>query len=85
MATPLIPSRRRLLTIRAVTMSSREPQAQLFTPAPLSDNPKMWAGDLGLLYPSQSTVQFKDLAALTAFLKTLGVDVDMNLTRKWSE
>jgi hypothetical protein len=66
-------------------MSSREPQAQLFTPAPLSDNPKMWAGDLGLLYPSQSTVQFKDLAALTAFLKTLGVDVDMNLTRKWSE
>lgn len=49
-----------------------------FKPVSLSDNPRHWKGDIGLMNTSNTSVVFT-IESLIAFLKTHQVEVDSNL------
>lgn len=57
-------------------MSSK---ALAFTPRKLSDDPRQWKGELGLMNVETTTVAIT-LEGLMLWLKTLNVEVDPNLT-----
>jgi hypothetical protein len=49
-----------------------------FKPIELSDNPRAWKGDIGLMNSSKTSVVFT-IDSLVSFLKTVHVEVDSNL------
>lgn len=55
--------------------------ASTFSPIALSDDPRSWKAEIGLLNPDTTAVSFDSLNELIRWLKTLSVDVDSNLTR----
>lgn len=62
-------------------LHQNELMASTFSPITLSDDPRSWKAEIGLLNPDQTAVSFDSLNDLIRWLKTLSVDVDSNLTR----
>jgi hypothetical protein len=57
--------------------------ASTFSPVQLSDDPRSWKAEIGLLNPDTHAVAFGSINDLVRWLKTLSVDVDSNLTRQF--
>ena len=72
-----------LSTLGSGSTSIQANMASTFSPIQLSDDPRSWKAEIGLLNPETHAVAFNNLNDLVRWLKTLSVDVDSNLTRQF--